>query len=177
MKLKNSLILLSICLSANLFSQSFENISLLHSINKIDIPKVKSQKSGPYIGYQRGKYDIIEFGAEMQLKKIRLKNPIVNGFRFGANYAIKENVLGFDLCYWRQEARLGLTYGGILSHRTNFDVSRIGFSPVIGFRILQFHLQTGYTFYTRAASFENLNTFFIALKFTLINNRDNDIKK
>ncbi|MFN5416531.1 MAG: hypothetical protein ACK5B9_05700 [Flavobacteriia bacterium] len=177
MRLINSFILFSICISTNLFSQNLESLSLLSSVRKIDIPKVKSQKSGPYIGYQRGKYDLIEFGAEMQFKKIKLKNPIVNGYRFGTNYAIKENVLGFDLCYWRQEARLGLTYGAILSHRTNFEVSRIGIAPVIGFRFLQFHLQTGYTFYSSAHNFDNINRYFIALKFTIINNRDIDIKK
>lgn len=157
------------------FSQSLN--AFISSAAKFDIPKVKSQKSGPYIGFQKGKYNLIEFGAELQLKKITLTHPTTNAFRLGANYDFRSGVLGFDACYWRQQTRLGLTYGAILSHRTNFDDSRLGFSPVIGFRLLQFHLQTGYTFYTKATDFDEVNRFFIALKFTLINKRDIDVKK
>lgn len=143
----------------------------------INLPDVNSKKMGPYIGFQKGKYNLIEFGGEFQYKKIRLIHPKTHGFRFGTNYDFRENVLGFDLAYWLQRSRLGLTYGGILSHRTNFGESRIGFAPVIGFRLMQFHLQTGYSFYTDAVDFDQVNRFFITLKFTLVNKRDVDIKK
>jgi len=138
--------------------------------------ELKSKKAGPYFGFQKGKYNLIEFGGEFQHKQIKLKHPTTNAIRFGTNYDFKESVLGFDLGYWRQQARIGLTYGAILSHRTNFETSRVGFAPVIGFRLMQFHLQTGYTFYGKAESFTNINRFFIALKFTLINKRDLDFK-
>ncbi|MCE3296602.1 MAG: hypothetical protein K0R65_2316 [Crocinitomicaceae bacterium] len=145
--------------------------------DKIKIPTVSTKKAGPYIGFQKGKYNAIEFGGEFQYKKIKLMHPSTHGFRFGTNYDFQENVLGFDAAYWHQRARLGLTYGAILSHRTDFEESRLGVSPAMGFRLLQFHLQTGYTFYTRATYFDNYNTFWIALKFTLINQRDIKVRK
>ena len=154
-----------------------QNIENLFALRKIELPTIKTQKSGPYIGFQKGKYNLIEFGGELQLKRVKLTHPKIHGIRFGVNYDFKENVLGFDAAYWYQQSRLGLTYGAILSHRTNFDASRVGFAPVIGFRLTQFHLQTGYTFYSQVSNFENYNKFFIALKFTLINKRDIDIKK
>lgn len=176
--LNNFKFLLVFCfLIGNKFTFSQSSNALLLSASKMDFPKVKSQKSGPYIGFQKGKYDLIEFGAELQLKKITLTRPTTNAFRFGTNYDFRSSVLGFDAAYWRQQTRLGLTFGAIFSHRTNFDVSRIGFAPVIGFRLLQFHLQTGYTFYTKVTDFDEVNRFFIALKFTLINKRDIDVKK
>ena len=144
--------------------------------DKISIPTVTSKKAGPYIGFQKGKYNLIEFGGEFQYKKVKLVHPNIHGFRFGTNYDFRENVLGFDAAYWHQRARLGLTYGAVISHRTDFEESRIGLSPALGFRLLQFHLQTGYTFYS-PANFDNFNTFWIALKFTLINTRDIDVKK
>ncbi len=144
---------------------------------RVKLPGVSSKKAGPYFGFQKGKYNTFEFGGEFQYKKIKLVHPRVHGFRFGTNYDFQENVLGFDAAYWQQRARLGLTYGAILSHRTDFDESRIGISPALGFRLFQFHLQTGYTFYTAATDFENFNRFWIALKFTLVNKRDIDVKK
>jgi hypothetical protein len=149
----------------------------LQSSGMFELPKVKSTKSGPYFGYQRGKYDVFELGGEIQFKKEKLKNPITNAYSFGTNYNFSENVLGFDARYWYQHARLGLTYGLFLSHRTNFNESRFGIAPAIGFRMLQFHVQTGYTLYTPSQTFEELNTFFIALKFTLINKRDYDVDR
>ncbi len=170
----NTKLLLIFCFSFVLNIHFSQNI---HSLLKIDIPTIKSQKSGPYIGFQKGKYNLIEFGGELQLKRIKLTHPKIHGIRFGANYDFTENVLGFDFAYWYQQSRLGLTYGAIISHRTNFDESRIGLAPVIGFRFTQLHLQTGYSFYATASNFENYNKFFIALKFTLINKRDIDVKK
>ncbi len=152
-------------------------IQSLNSSNFTLLPKVKSKKSGPYFGYQRGKYDVFELGGEFQHKKIAFTHPKTFALSFGTNYSFKENVLGFDLRYWYQQARIGLTYGVYASHRTNFDESRIGIAPAIGFRLLQFHLQAGYTFYSNATNFDNYNDFFISLKFTLINNRDIDVDK
>lgn len=159
------------------FSQNF-NAQVMHSsIVVFEIPTIKSRKMGPYIGFQRGRYSLIEFGGELQLKRVKLIHPKIHGFRFGPNYDFRENVLGFDCSYWYQQSRLGLTYGGNISHRTDFTHSRIGIAPVIGFRLLQFHLQTGYTFYTPVKNFTNYNRFFIALKFTLVNSRKIKMKK
>jgi hypothetical protein len=171
MKIKNSFLLIFL-----LVVQQW-SFSQLISLSSIKIPVVRSTKAGPYIGFQKGKYNVIEFGGEIQFKKIKLVHPQIHAFRFGPNYDFKEHVLGFDLAYWHQQSRLGLTYGAILSHRTNFDQSRIGIAPVLGFRLLQFHLQTGFTFLTKAQPFVETNNFFIALKFTMINKRKINFKK
>ncbi len=154
-----------------------QNIESLFSARKIELPIIKTQKSGPYIGFQKGEFNLIEFGGELQLKRVKLTHPKIHAIRLGTNYDFNGNVLGFDAAYWYQQSRLGLTYGAILSHRTNFEASRVGFAPVIGFRLTQFHLQTGYTFYSKVSYPAYYNKFFIALKFTLINKRDIDIKK
>lgn len=172
MNMKTSLfILFSLVVLSSIAQQQVSTLA-----TSLDFPEIKSKKMGPYVGFQKGKYHLIEFGGEFQHKQIKLKHPITNAIRFGTNYDFKESVLGFDLAYWRQQARLGLTYGLIASHRTNFETSRVGVAPVIGFRFMQFHLQTGYTFYGKAESFTNINRFFIALKFTLVNKRDIDFK-
>lgn len=173
MKISIKLFVVTLFLTQIIHSQTL----LQQSLQVALWPDVKTVKMGPYFGFQKGTYDLVEFGGEYQRKNIKLTHPTTNAIRFGANYNFRNSILGFDLAYWHQKSRLGLTYGLILSHRTNFDESRIGLSPTIGFRLLQFHLQTGYTFYSPASNFSEVNRFFIALKFTLVNNRDIKVKK
>ena len=143
----------------------------------IDVPKLKVRKTGPYIGIQQGKYNLIEFGGELQHKKVKLVRPDIHGFRLGFNYDFKSNVLGYEAGYWYQQSRVGLTYGALMSYYTNFDQGRIGIAPVLGFRLTQFHLQTGFHFRKNSEVFQEVNTFFIALKFVLINKRKRKIDK
>ena len=135
------------------------------------------KKSGPYFGLQNGKYLVAEFGAEKQYKKVRLIRPITHAFHTGFNYNFKRNVLGYDLGYWFQVGRLDLTYGANLVLRTDFDETRLGFAPVVGFKLFQFHLQTGYNFLTPARTFTETNTFFVSLRLVMISKRDLDIER
>lgn len=144
--------------------------------SKDPLLKVRSFKSGPYIGVQRGAYWFAEFGAEMQFKKIKITNPRVHALHTGFNYNFTNNVLGYDFGYWYQAGRLGLTYGGNLVYRTDFTHNRIGIAPVVGFKLFQFHFQTGYHFLTPSDNFKTMNRFFVSLRFVIINNRDIDIK-
>ena len=105
--------------------------------------EISVKKSGPYLGLQRGKYTVVEIGAERQWKQIRLKNPQTHAAHFGFNYNFKYNILGYDMGYWFKTERLGLTYGGNIFMRTNFDKTRVGFAPVIGYKIWLLHFQTG----------------------------------
>jgi len=116
----------------------------------VPLMDIKVRKSGPYVGIQRGKYTILELGAEMQWKQ---------------------------LGYWIKPSRLGLTYGGNLVMRTDFNENRVGFAPVVGYKLVGFHLQTGYHFLSRSAYFTETNGFFISLRFVLINNRDIDVDR
>lgn len=138
--------------------------------------RARSFKSGPYIGAQRGAYWFGEFGAEMQFKKIKLTNPRVHALHTGVQYNFTNNVLGYDLGYWYQGGRLGLTYGATLLFRTDFTHNRLGIAPVVGFKLFQFHLQTGYQLLTPSNSFTAINRFFLSLRFVIINNRDIDIQ-
>lgn len=147
------------------------------TLSVIDLPTLKVRRSGPYIGLQQGKYNLFELGGEIQFKKAKLIRPTIHGFRFGLNYDIKNEVLGYEAGYWYQHSRVGLTYGILLSYRTNFDHGRIGLAPALGFRFTQFHLQTGYHFLSASTAFKECNTFFIALKFVLINKRKRDWDK
>jgi hypothetical protein len=133
-------------------------------------------KTGPYIGLQQGKYLVLELGAERQWRKIRLLKAQTHALHIGFNYNFKYNVLGYDVGYWWRPSRLGLTYGGNLFFRTDFDSPKVGFAPVIGYKFWWLHLQTGYHFMARANEYET-NTFFISLRFGIINDRNFDFKR
>jgi hypothetical protein len=134
-------------------------------------PKIHFNRFGPYVGLQRGRYTVLELGAEKQFNRVKLIKPHTHAFHMGFNYNFKYNVLGYDLGYWYQRGRLNLTYGANLIMRTDFEETAIGVAPVIGFKLWQFHLQTGYHFLT-SHHFEETNTFFVSLRFVLVNDRD-----
>ena len=173
---KNSLLV--ICLISSFFGLSnipLEEIGLNYSFRKKPI-ELKAKKTGPYIAWQRGKYNVGEFGFERQYKSTSLKKTTTNAFHMGFNYNFKQNVLGYDIGYWRQQGQLGFTFGGNLVLRTNFDETRVGIAPVVGFKLFQFHLQTGYHFLTPARNFDNTNFFFVSLRFVLVKDREYDMK-
>lgn len=144
---------------------------------KKDWLDVHVRKSGPYLGAQRGKYLIAEIGGEVQFKKVKLIRPVTHAFHTGFNYNFKYNVLGYDLGYWFKVGRLDLTYGANLVMRTDFNETRLGVAPVVGFKLFQFHLQTGYHFLTPARTFTETNKFFVSLRFVMISKRDIDIDR
>lgn len=135
------------------------------------------KKTGPYFSLQQGKYLVPELGVERQWKQIKLATAFTHAIHMGFNYNFKYKVLGYDVGYWVKPSRIGLTYGGNLILRTDFDETRLGFAPVIGYKLVGFHLQTGYHFLSRSTTFTETNKFFISLRFVLINDRDVDINK
>lgn len=161
-------ILLFLCLGMNVFGQLNE---------KLDLPEVRVLKSGPYLGIQRGDYWVGELGAEFQWKRIQLKTATTHGIHTGFNYNFNHNILGYDLGYWIKPSRLGLTYGGNLLLRTDFAENKFGFAPCIGYKLFGFHLQTGYQFLSGSKEMKGVNTFFLSLRFVLINHRDTKITR
>lgn len=157
---------------------SFCSLSYGFEFMNPDFPKLKKEikvrKSGAYIGIQSGQYTVLELGGEFQWKKVKLIKPITNSVHGGFNYNFKYNVLGYDAGYWFKTGRLNLTYGANIIFRTDFTYSKIGFAPVIGFKFTQLHLQTGYHFLTPATHVIPTNTFFVSLRFVMINNRKVD---
>ncbi len=137
--------------------------------------EISVKKTGPYFGYERGRFDVFEIGAERMWKKIKLVKPKTHGAHLGFNYNFFEHVLGFETGYWQKEGRLNLTYGGSLVLRTNFEKERFGVSPMLGYRVFGLHLQAGYHILTKSSTFTNTNNFFIRLRFTFVNDRDWDV--
>lgn len=140
-------------------------------------PLLSVRKTGPYIGIQQGKYRQLEFGAEMQFKQVKLVKPKTHAINMGFDYNFFENVLGYSAGYWCKKGRLDLTYGANIAFRSNFTQTRFGIAPVIGYKFLPLHLQTGYMFLTPSKDFINTNQLFISLRFVLINDRDFNWRK
>lgn len=141
------------------------------------IIEINVKKTGPYLGIQRGEYTVLEIGGERQWKQVRFRSPKTHAAHMGFNYNFKCNVLGYDIGYWLKPHRIGLTYGANIFYRTDFISSGLGLAPVIGFKFMWFHLQTGCHFMSRPKSGFETNTFFISLRAGLINDRDVKIKR
>lgn len=133
-------------------------------------------KTGPYFGLQKGKYLVPEIGVERQWKMIRLLRTQTHAAHMGFNYNLKYNLLGYDAGYWWKPHRIGLTYGANLFLRSNFEQTKIGIAPVIGFKIWLLHFQTGYHFMPRHKDFET-NAFFVSVRIGIINDRDFNFKR
>lgn len=142
----------------------------IHPLDNIfNIKKVNVTKSGPYIGVQRGKFMVLEIGGEKQWKRVTWKKPKTHALRLGANYNFLENIIGYDVGYWFKLGRLDLTYGANIVCRTDFDDFRFGVAPVIGYKLQQFHLQTGYHFLSDPQYDFPTNTLFISIRYVMIN--------
>ena len=125
---------------------------------------VKKQ-SGPYFGLQQGKEVVLEIGFEKRIKEIQFKKPHTHAFDLGANYDFKRSVLGADLGYWYRPNRIGFTFGGVVSLRSDFNRGVVGFSPTIGYKIWLLHANVGYYFYPN--SLVSTNTLFLNLRLVL----------
>ena len=162
-----SFLLVCVAVNAQLFDKS--------SKKKKPLIDISVRKSGPYFGLQQGKYTVPELGAEMIWKQIRLKKPITQAVHFGFNYNIRHEVFGTDLGCWIRPHRFGLTYGGNLVYRTDFNLHKFGIAPVIGYKFWFAHAQVGYHFLPRPNDFQT-NTLFVSIRLGIINDRDIDIK-
>lgn len=130
------------------------------------------RKFGPYIGWQQGRFSSVELGVEFQHKNITLFNPTTHSFHFGFNYNFSNNLLGYDLGYWYKAGRFNLTYGANALFRTDYAENAVGIAPVIGFKFGQLHMQTGYNFLTIVSSTFPCNTFFMTIRFVLVQKRN-----
>jgi hypothetical protein len=175
---KSRLLLFVLLLSQIAFGQSLMMDNLVNtSAMKLELPTITVIKSGPYFGLQKGLYNVLEFGMEGQYKRVKFVKPVTHAGHMGFNYNFKRNVLGYDVGYWFKLGRLNLTYGANLVYRSNFTQNRLGFAPVIGYKIWQFHLQTGYHFIGNVPDDFETNRLFISLRFVMINSRDIDIER
>jgi len=162
-------IILTLLLSTFIFVCTYaQNFEL--DLNKD--PLVKITKSGPYLGFQYGKYKNLELGYELQRKAVKLIKPTTHALNLGLDFNFIESVLGLNLGYYQKKGRLNFTYGFALLYRTDFRESRIGISPKVGYKLYGFHLQGGINLLTPNKDFTNNNLFYASLKFVLIKNRN-----
>ena len=154
-----------------LFFISFATMSHAQKKGLLEKRRIDIVKNGPYFGLQKGAFLVAEIGGERQWKDFQFRKPKTHALNIGFNYDFSNNVLGYDLGYWHKPSNIGLTYGASLLLRTDFTNTKIGFAPVLGYKIWQFHIQTGYQFLSNSSSnFFKTNTLFIDLRFVLINN-------
>lgn len=127
--------------------------------------KIRMKSYGMLLGVQRGKYTFLELGVERHWQKVKLIKP--RTYSLGANleYNFKNNVIGYKLSGWMKVGRINLTYGGNICYFTNFEATRIGLGPAIGFRFLGFHLINGYNFTFGSEDFKEFNTLYVSLRY------------
>ena len=168
------LFLFATCFSSIVCGQGFFDKMKDKKSNK------KIIKTGPYFGIQSGIFYAGEFGVERQWKQGKLISPNTHAFHFGVNYSYDFSrwnpVLGYDIGYWFRKSNVGLTWGGSLCMRSNFQDYRFGVVPTIGYKVWQVHIQTGYhILYPFKSSDPNSfvsNTLFLSARFVLVNDRD-----
>jgi hypothetical protein len=145
-------------------------------ISESNLPtfKMYSRSYGLLAGIQKGKYTFLELGVEQHWRKIKLVKPRLTSVGLNMEYNFKYNVLAYRAAVWTKRGRVDLTYGMGLCYFTDFDRSRWGISPMLGFRLLGFHLVNGYNFILDKGDFNRVNTLFISLRYFL--SKDTKIK-
>lgn len=130
------------------------------------------RKYGPYIGVEKGRYFLPRIGFEYQWKTVGIfRGGQTHALHLGMNYNVRHSIVGYDLGYWTKSGALGWTFGGNINYRTDFVTGGFGISPVIGFSFMQFHIETGYTFYAEDIKQLPVNSLFIGIRLVLIRDR------
>ncbi len=151
------------------YSQYFENASYTVSSPKREnalLGKLYQRNYGAQLGFQRGAYNFLEMGFEHHWRTISLTKPRMfsAGGSFGYNFW--DNTAEYKVGVWYKWGRIALTYGANLVYATNFTQGKLGVAPVVGFRLLGFHLTTGYNaFINGDKEFTEFNRFYVSLRY------------
>ena len=127
--------------------------------------KIYSRSYGVILGVQRGKYTFIELGVEQHWRKIKLEKPWIFSIGMNMQYNFTYNSLVYQAGFWAKKGRVDFTYGAIAGYFTDFESGKIGISPAIGFRLIGFHLTTGYNFIAKLRKVDHFNTLWISLRY------------
>ena len=127
--------------------------------------KVYTRSYGSILGFQRGKFTYFELGAEKHWTKVKLIKQ--KTYSLGANleYNFKYNTIGYKVSGWMKVGRINLTYGVNLCYFTNFNESRFGGGPAVGFRLLGFHFINGYNFTTGSEELNTFNKLYVTIRY------------
>lgn len=129
------------------------------------------------IGIQKGQFTFLELGTEFRWTKVRVVKQRTFALGGTMEYNFKNNILGYKLFAWRKVGRINLTYGAALCYITDFDNTRVGGGPTLGFRLIGFHLITGYNFTVGDSNFKTYNTLYIALRYSIPLDKKIKLKK
>lgn len=140
---------------------------------KLDIT---TTKTGLIIGYQQGQFSGVELGMERQWKQLKLKKPRTLAVTANAEYLFQTNNLAFRAGPWVKFGRMDFTYGADLLVASDFENTRIGASPNIGFKLIGFHVLAGYNFISQRDSF-NHNSLHLSIRYFLSKSRSFDIER
>ncbi|WMJ74240.1 hypothetical protein RCC89_13840 [Cytophagaceae bacterium ABcell3] len=149
-----------------------ESMLLPYSINDTHSPlladaanlKVNSSRYGFLLGMHQGRTTFFEFGVQKHWKKVSLKNPRMYAVYGTAAYSFQDRVLGYQAGVWTKKG-VDLTYGLNTCYYTDFTGSRFGGGPVVGFRLLGFHLMTGYNFLLGSKEMEEANNLHVTIRY------------
>ncbi len=150
------------------YRQLFQNSYSLASPKRDNslLGKLYQRNYGAQLGFQRGAYNFFEMGFEHHWRTISLTKPRMfsAGGSFGYNFW--DNTAEYKIGAWYKWGRIALTYGGNLVYATNFEQGKLGLAPVVGFRLLGFHLTTGYNaFFNGDEEFKEFNRFYVSLRY------------
>lgn len=131
------------------------------------LPKYVATKRsfGMIGGIERGNITFLELGVEAHWKKIRLVNARTMAANANMEYNFGNNILGYNAAGWMKHGRVNLTYGVNFIYTTDFENTRYGMGPQIGFRLLGLHLVNGYNFLLGDEELENVNKFYVGLRY------------
>lgn len=141
------------------------------------LPELKTIKTGMLIGVQKGKYFGIELGAERQWKEIKLKKPFTWAIAATGEYQFGANNLGFKAGPWFKWGRADFTYGMNLTLISDFEYSRFGVSPSIGFKLIGFHILASYNLLGGDSNFTTYNKLHLSLRYYISKDRKFEWKK
>lgn len=138
---------------------------LLLTGNVYSQKKLSVEKTGFLIGVQQGKFNGFEFGMERQWKQLKLKYPKTLAVAGKVEYLFEANTIGFKAGPWWKFGRLNFTYGTDLLIASDFDQTKLGLAPNMGFKLIGFHFLAGYNIVANAPEFTRYNKLFVSVRY------------
>jgi len=120
---------------------------------------------GAVIGVQQGRHTFFELGAEANWRTIRLSHPVTYGVGGNAEFNFGQGVLGWKAFGWMRPGRLNFTYGANLVYYTNFEQSRFGAGPSLGYKLLGFHFIAGANLLAGSREMNQYNPFYFTIRY------------
>lgn len=162
MLIRNCLLGLCLCGSVLAFAQ------LSDIKNPLDY-KYSVRKTGTAFELQYGSHILGAVGIERQWKQLKLFKPHSKALFADVKVGLVPVVLSPEIGGWWKEGRTNLLFGGAINWTTDFRQNRWGISPFVGIKFSGFQIKAGVNLREPNATFKELNTFYLAARFVLVN--------